>query len=583
MNNKKLSHLNKWWHELRDSLALIFKSLPERVKHITILLLGLLTLASIVLVFTARNRLMVTQAIPGGSWSEGVIGTARFINPVLAVSNVDRDLTALVFSGLMRRTQEGSYEPDLAESYTISPDGLQYTFVIKKNTKFQNGTKVTADDIVYTIDRIHDPIEKSPHYIEWEGVTAEKIDDATVRFTLKQPFSDFLELATIGVLPKSVYGKYNANEFALAKENINAIGSGPYKINRVSLSSGIPSKIKLKRNTYGDNDPNIKTIYINIYETEKEAISALYSGNIDHLGSVTPKEAQNFEDKGYTVTKASFPRLYGLFFNTKKSTVLQQPNTTIAIDRGIDKQNLIDTALYGFGTKIDSPLPESIATQIKSSVTEKSTENILESYGWKKNSDGMYEKKVKLIPPGSKKAVTKTQVLEFTITTSDTPELRMGAELIATSLKEHGILAHVESFDTNTLEEKIRTRDYDALYYGILVGRESQVYAFWHSSQKVHPGLNISEYTNPKIDTILESLQKETNTAKRNDLWQKFMTNFESDMPASFIYSPTYIYVHRNKPLFTMQNDIHLPSDRFNNIRDWYVETERVLPLFTKK
>ena len=83
----------------------------------------------------------------GGILTEGVIGTPRFINPVLATSDADRDLTALIYSGLMRISNDGSLEPDLAEKYTVSPDGRRYTFTLKKDSLWHDGKPVTAESV----------------------------------------------------------------------------------------------------------------------------------------------------------------------------------------------------------------------------------------------------------------------------------------------------------------------------------------------------------------------------------------------------------------------------------------------------
>jgi peptide/nickel transport system substrate-binding protein len=582
MKLMRLKSLKRKWNDLEHGTRILFKTLNKNQKNLVITLLTIMVVSSIILIIKTRNNVLVVRPIPGGTWSEGLVGNPRFINPVLAVSNIDKDLSSLVYSGLVRRLPNGTYTGELADSYEVDSSGLVYTFVIKDDAKFHDGEKVTTDDVIYTIDRIKDPLEKSPRNVEWQGVTAKAIDEQTITLTLKQPFSDFLDIATIGILPKHVYGKYNTDAFAQAKENINAIGSGPYEIKKVNTKNNLPTSITLVR-ANGNQSGYIKKIIFNFYENEQSAISALTSGNIDHLGSVSAKSAKDLEDRGYTVTLASFPRLYGMFFNTKQSSVLSEPNTTEAINSSIDRQDIINNVLDGFGNVVQTPLPTALEDRLGYNHENVDIEKLMTKSGWKKGDDGIWEKTISKIPPGSKKTEKKITKFSFVITTSDTPELRMGAEQIASALKENGILASVASFDTTSLEEKIRTRDYEALYYGIQVSRESQVYAFWHSSQREHPGLNIAGYTNPKIDTILEALQKETSDEERINLWEKFMTAFENDTPAVFIYSPSYIYIHRKEPIFDMPKSIHGSSDRFSNVKDWYLQTERVIPFLYKK
>ncbi len=583
MKESRFKRFKKKWHELEYGTRILFQSLSKNQKNLVIGLVAVMALAGLFLVVKARGYLLLTRPIPGGVWTEGIVGSPRFINPVLAVSNIDRDLTSIVHAGLIRRLADGTYTGDIADSYEIDKSALVYTFVIKDDAEFQDGTPITSDDVLYTIDRIKDPIEKSPHSVEWQGVTAKAVDEKTVTFTLKQPFSDFLDIATIGIIPKHIYGKYSADAFTQAKENIEAIGAGPYKITNIKTKKNMPTSITLERKTNSSENGYIEKIVFNFYDNESDAMSALENGDIDHIGSVTAKEAKSLEEKGYNVTLASFPRLYGIFFNTKGTSILLQPRITEVIASSINKKQIIDSVLDGFGNQIDAPLPTALGGRVNMQYKPIDVEKTLKAQGWEKGEDGIWEKTITSIKPGSKKSEESKEKLSFVITTSDTPELRSGAEEIAAELREKGILASVASFDGTTLEEKIRTRDYEALYYGIQISRESQVYAFWHSSQREHPGLNISGYTNAKADSALENLQTETNDDTRIAEWRKFVNAFYTDMPAVFIYSPSYVYVHKGNLLFKMPLGIHTASDRFINIRDWYLETEKVLPFLYKQ
>lgn len=583
MKQSRFSRLVKKWHDLEHGTYLLFQSLGKGRKNLVIILLLIMAVSSLVLISRMRSMILVTRPIPGGTWKEGLVGSPRFINPVLAVSNVDKDLTTIIHAGLVRRLPDGTYAGDLAESYTVDNSGLTYTFVLREDAEFHDSKRVTADDVIYTIDRIKDPLEKSPRNIEWQGVTAKAVDERTITLTLKQPFADFLDIATVGILPKHVYGKYTTDSFSQAKENLEAVGAGPYQVKKVTTRKGIPRSITLERADRGRDAGYIKKIVFNFYESESDAISALLSGSIDHLGSVSAKQAADLERRGYAVTLASFPRLYGMFFNPKQSTILAQPRVTEVIASSIDKEAIINSVLDGFGSPVDAPLPAGLANRLNDPYQPVDVESTLTKAGWTRGEDGIWQKTLSIVAPGSKKTESRTEKLAFTITTSDTPELRKGAEEIAASLQNHGILASVASFDATTLEEKIRTRSYEALYYGIQISRESQVYAFWHSSQRTHPGLNISEYASSRADASLEALQKETDENERLSLWRRFIAAFYSDVPAVFIYSPSYIYVHRNSLPFQMTENIHTASDRYNNIKSWYLRTERVLPFFYKE
>src|SRR3990167_4613872 len=212
---------------------------------------GLLTASALALVAQANNFFLVEVPRASGALTEGIIGTPRFINPLLAISDADRDVTALVYSGLLRATPEGGYVPDMAESYDVSPDGKTYTFILRDGLTFHDGSAVGVDDIVYTVGKAQDPALKSPVRANWEGVVAEQVDARTVRFTLRKAYAPFIENLTLGILPKARWGVVTDEEFPFSELNQEPVGSGPYRLGSASRSSsGILSTYTLR--SFGD-------------------------------------------------------------------------------------------------------------------------------------------------------------------------------------------------------------------------------------------------------------------------------------------------------------------------------------------
>ncbi len=118
------------------------------------------------------------------------------------------------------------------------------------------------------------------------------------------------------------------------------------------------------------------------------------------------------------------------------------------------------------------------------------------------------------------------------------------------------------------------------MFFGEVVGRELDLYAFWHSSQRNDPGLNISMYTNAKVDKLLEDSRVESDSSKRSNMYQQIEREILNDMPAVFMYSPDFIYVKPNRIKGFSIGKIVLPSDRFSNIEKWYIETDHVWNIF---
>lgn len=98
-----------------------------------------------------NDNLLVEVPARGGSFSEGIVGSPRFINPLLATTDADRDLTQLIYSGLMKPATDGTLVPDLAKSFSVSEDGLVYRFTLRDDIFFHNGKPVTVDDVMFTV------------------------------------------------------------------------------------------------------------------------------------------------------------------------------------------------------------------------------------------------------------------------------------------------------------------------------------------------------------------------------------------------------------------------------------------------
>ena len=136
------------------------------------------------------------------------------------------------------------------------------------------------------------------------------------------------------------------------------------------------------------------------------------------------------------------------------------------------------------------------------------------------------------------------QNLEFSISTGNAPELATTAELIKEDLAQVGINVDIKTFDVGNLNQSvIRPRSYDALLFGEIIDHESDLYAFWDSSQRKDPGLNVAMYTNAKVDKLLENASTDINEQARDKEYTQFETYIAQDIPAVFLYSPNFIYV----------------------------------------
>ena len=561
------------WH-------VIFSSFTKREWYLFLVFVAFFLTSTLVLIFALSNRFEVSVPAHGGELVEGIIGTPRYVNPVIALTDADRDLATLVYSGLTREGIHNTLTPDIAESWSVDEAGLVYTFSIKNDAVFQDGEPVTADDVVFTIDTIQNDAIKSPLRVKWEGVSVEALDTHTVVFSLKQPFVGFLENTTVGILPKHIWENVSNEEFAFSDFNNEPIGAGPYLVDSISKdSSGVPASYTL--HSFSDapgGAPFIEKIVIRFYPNEDERLSALKSGSIDQAGSVSPEDATLLRDRDMIIESTPLPRVFGIYFNQNKAEVLNQTGVKTAIEKAIDREGIVQEALFGFGTPIASPLPPGLIPNLElPPVTPQDIDGanaILEKNGWTIGEDGFRSKTI------DKKNVQ----LRFSIATSDTPELKKTAELIRDNLSLVGILADIKVYDTGTLNQQIiRERDYDALLFGKVVSQESDLFAFWHSSQRNDPGLNVSGYVNKTVDTILEKNAKESDADIRATAYASFTKEILSDKPAVFLFSPSYIYVSNKEVGGRDPISMGVSSERFAGITSWYINKESLWSLFVRK
>lgn len=558
-------------------------SLREKVLFFTLAIIFIIS--SILILWKLSNYYSVEIPTLAGTLREGVIGTPRFINPLLAISDADRDLTNLIYSGLMRPDNKGGLIPDLAEKYEISKDGLSYTFILKPNLFWQDDQPITSDDIIFTVQQAKDSQLKSPKRASWEGVETEKIDERTIRFILKKPYTPFLENTTLGILPQYIWGGATAEQMGFSEFNINPIGSGPYKIKKINRnSSGIAISYELSPNKkFILGEPFIKNLVFRFYQSEKELLNGFQKGEIDSISAITPSLLEKIKRSNINLKTLFLPRVFGVFFNQNSAKIFIQKEVRQALNLATDKNKIVEEVLQGFGLRLDYPIPMGIfgaLNEEKSNFSEDEAKEILKKNGWILNEkENIWEK---ITGSGKKKEMMR---LEFSLATSDAPDLKQTAELLKTMWEKIGAKVNVRIFEIGDLNQNIiRPRKYDALLFGEAVGRDPDPFAFWHSSQRNDPGLNIAMYTNAKVDKLLEEARTISDDSIRRQKYEEFQQEIVGDLPAVFLFSPKFIYLMPDYVRGAEEMEsIIVPPERFSQIYKWYIKTDKVWKIFAKE
>ena len=569
-SDKKISLLQRYFGFMQR------RSISDRLLfHVALIavLVGVIATA-----LQINSQYLTTVPTNGGTLVEGIVGTPRFVNPVLAITRADHDMVALIYSGLLKLDEHGALVNDIAESVELSEDGRTYHITLRNDVRFHNGTPLTARDVAYTIALIQNPDLKSPLRGNWDGVLVEELGEHELNIVLEEAYAPFIENLTIGILPRDIWDSLPTEQLPFSQHNTEPIGTGPYQIDSVLRSkSGLINAYKLRAYDHSNLNPNITTLVFNFYQNENELLTALADKQISGTPSMTIETLSSVDTETYNILQSPLPRVFTIYFNQNKSVILRNQAVREALTAAVDRQKLVDEVLGGFGIPTQTPVPSGFlpVESTNASGTEQilRPESILVNGGWKKTEEGFWEKEID----------EEVVRLSVTLTTANTPLFENISLFVKKSWEELGVEVSIEQYEqTDLVQGIIRPRDFQALLFGADIGRSIDLYPFWHSSQKDDPGLNIARYTNIDADAYLKDIRVQTDMEKRNTAIHAFEALIEEDTPAVFLFVPTFTYVLDKNVSTTPIERLSKPSERFANIAQWHIRSNALWPIFSQ-
>lgn len=507
-----------------------------------------------------------TSPIVKGQYTEGIVGPVGTINPIFYSGSGTEDVNKLVFSGLTKVENGVQIAGDLAESWKISDKGKTYTFRLRQNIKWHDGRPLTADDVIFTYERIINPQTHSTYQTYFKDVKLRKDNELTVTFMLPTALSSFLPSTTVGILPKHLLNYIEPQSLSTAIYNQTPIGSGPYKIAANNLDSTSEVKLELFEAYYGQK-PYIPEITLKVYTQPGDLAPAFEYQQVDGISQMTVDEYKRFsQNQKINLHQIKTTNYVALFYNTTKPFLNEKP-VRQAIGQAIDRQEIIRNSLSGYASIVYSPIPVGFlgfSSDIKfPGLNSNQTNQLLEDAGYKRGADGIREK--------------NGQKMTLNLVTSNSVANKNTAQMLRSQLQKFGIELKITPISPATLQkENIRAKSYDLLLYGQNLGADSDVYSYWHSSQAVENGLNLSNWNNAKVDGLLEAARLNEDDAIRIGKYQEFQKIFADEVPASILYSPFYFYGVSRDVKVTLPTRLSVPSDRFQNISEWYTDTAKV-------
>lgn len=538
-----------------------------RDKFIVVALIGLMVVASVAAIAADQNPAGGDPAF-GGTYVEGVAGVPQYLNPVIAATDVDQDVSRLVFSGLTRYDQAGAIVPDLASAFHTERDGRVWTFDIREDATWHDGKPVTADDVVFTVKLLQDRGYVGPYSDAFRGVSVERVAPLTVRFTLPDVYGPFADSTTVPLLPSHLLG--NVPYAGLARQPFNAspVGTGPFRVAEVDAR-----QIVLLRNddfyrTRPARDrPYLDKVVLRFYPDPTEALLALSRGEIDGVGGLSSQDAERARslkaDALYSLPTDNF---VSLFLNVRPERVVFRDRAVRqAIATAIDRGRVLRLAADGRGTVADEFVPQGSWAYVKDVTrypfSADDAAALLDQADWKDHDgDGVRDK-------GGQK-------LAFTISTSDEPARTAAATEIQRDLNAVGMSVTVKSMPFGQLVDSVaRQRSFDALLVEIAVSGDPDPYTFFHSTEVNDPGHNFSGYSTLPIDRNLEAARRTFDEAARRELYAPVFQAISKEVPVVFLYFSDYLYAQSRLVQGQRIAPLTDPRERFWNVEDWYVRT----------
>lgn len=548
------------------------------VRRFVILWVGLFVIlffATFVQLRDLSRHYQTLQPVPGGLYSEGVIGTFTNANPLYASGAADVAISRLVFSGLFKYDTNNRLTGDLAEGYSLDEQQRRYTVELRKNTAWHDGKPFTADDVVFTYQTIQNLGAQSALYSSWQDIKVSKIDTYTVTFDLPNALSSFPHAMTNGIIPKHLLEKIPAEQLRSASFNSQPVGTGPFVWRFVEVRGSASSAVSDRRqritlaafDDYWQGQPKLDGFNLLTFSDENHLIQAFKDKQINAISGLenVPDELKGDDSLQTYITPTTAAVI--AFFNNSRP-ILNSPKVRQALVSAVDHKKVDNLTPYptlpvnqpflrgqvGYNPRLVQ-LPYNID----------SAKQLLDAEGWPAGSNGQRSK--------------NGQSLVFELSSQDTPNYSATAKFLQEEWAKIGVQARVNYYDNEELQGSIiGNHDYDVLLYGISLGVDPDMFAYWDSSQASITSqgrLNLSEYKSSAADQALQAGRTRADPQLRAVKYEEFLKVWRKDAPALALYQPNFLYITRGPVFGFERKELNSAADRFYNVDNWMVRQKR--------
>ena len=504
----------------------------------------------------------------GGTYAEAVIGPIATLNPLYASTPAEQSASKLLFSSLYNYDDTGNLSDDLATSMTVAQSGKEYVVTLREDAKWSDDVKLTAQDVVFTVNLMKSADVRSVMYGNWLEVTAEAMDDRTVKFTLPAQYASFPHALTFSVLPRHVLEDVPQGSIRQSTFSVSPVGSGPFTLRLLQNSPDGRHKIAnlSASSNYYKSSPRLARFELHGYNDQDDMMRALQTGEVNAAAGTNAQRS----DLSKIYTTKEYPVSSGVYalFNSER-VALKDQKVRQALQVGTNTEDVRDAIGYRVpslylpfvdGQLQGDDIPAAVGYDVEKAKT------LLDQAGW-------------TIPSGqSVRQNAAGQQLELTVVTVKDATYEKVLERISGQWRELGIKVSTDIKDPSGpgqdfVQSTLQPRDYDVLLAKLEIGADPDVFAYWHSSQATRSGRNFANYRSAVADEVLSSARTRSEPELRNEKYKSFAQQWLNDAPAIGLYQSVIQYVYRPSVLPDIKSN-GMPSevDRYSNVRYWSAE-----------
>jgi peptide/nickel transport system substrate-binding protein len=531
---------------------------------------GLLIAAVGAQVVWFQRSYMTMGPVGGGVYAEAVKGPVSTLNPLYATSSAELAASHLMFSSLYDYDQTGHLRGDLATSMKVDPTSKEYTVTLRPNAKWHDGVKLTANDVIFTINLMKDSTTRANPALRaaWHDIQAVALTDTTLKFTLPSVNAAFPQALTFAVLPQHVLKDVAASALRENSFSNNPIGSGPFKMRLLQLiseSEGHKIVHMVAFPDYYRGAPRLSRFQLHVFGSTDRIMAALKTSEVNAATDMGYTDVANVDANRYdTISKPVNGGVYALlntsqpYLKDKKvRQALQIGTDTAAVRKSITPSLHPLDLPFVDGQLTGSDVPRAPAFD------QARAAQLLTDAGW-------------VLQGGNR--VKDGQKLTLQVVTIKEPEYERTLEVLTGQWRKLGITLDTQVVDPNDptqdfTQDVLQRRNYDVLINRLIIGADPDVYAYWHSSQATALGKNYSNYSNSFSDDALTGALTRIEPELRNAKYKSFAKQWLEDAPAIGLYQANMYYVH-SKVSRTLTDDERIisPENRYGGVIHWTVD-----------